>query len=137
MTTGSGEQRNAYKGDRAWLRLKFRARDGAVRELDLLADTGCPRAVILSEDALAELNWWPTPAIDSNFGPLNGGWVRLATPELGLDEHIQGYTNAEVIALAKRSSPDFEGLVGLPVLRLGEYGGDASAFWFRRVPKGP
>jgi hypothetical protein len=38
-------------------------------------------------------------------------------------------------AAAEASSPDFGGLVGLPLLRLMEYGGDADWFWLRPANK--
>jgi len=42
------EQRNPYKGQppRPWVRLRFRAKDGSMVEVELLADTGNPCAVI-------------------------------------------------------------------------------------------
>ncbi|HYT89524.1 MAG TPA: hypothetical protein VEL76_12530 [Gemmataceae bacterium] len=133
MTAGISEQRNPYKGEpqRAWLRLILRPKNGVLRELDFLADTGSPCALVLSEAAMAQLTWGKTSTADTNFGPLAGGWLRLTMPELGLDEFMPGYASEEVVASAKQNSPDFEGLVGLPVLRLGEYGGDADSFWFR------
>jgi hypothetical protein len=49
-------------------------------------------------------------------------------PELGLIEPIHGYGSDSVAQAVKRDSSDFSGLVGLPLLRLTEYGGDAD--WF-------
>jgi hypothetical protein len=35
------------------------------------------------------------------------------------------------VNVVKRSDPEFGGLVGLPLLRMLEYGGDAGWFWIR------
>lgn len=125
------EQRNPYRGSRAWLRLGFKAPDGVVRQLVLLADTGSPAAVILRADLFDLLVVHRTRHKVSNFGRLSGGWLRLYNPDLGLVEFIEGYGNDAAAATAARSHLDFVGLVGLPVLRLGEYGGDADDFWIR------
>jgi hypothetical protein len=68
---------------------------------------------------------------DSNFGPLEGGWLRIAIPDLAFDEKTLGYANDSVVNVVKRSDPGFAGLVGLPLLRMLEYGGDAGRFWIR------
>ena len=128
------EQRNPYRGPRPWLRLGFQARNGSVRHLDLVADTGCPVPVILRPDLMDILRVGPAPARDSNFGRLVGGWVRLYAPELGVVELVRAYGNDRAPAMVARTHPDFAGLVGLPVLWLGEYGGNADAFWFRHPP---
>lgn len=125
------EQRNRYLGGRPWLRLGFRAPDGSVRPLDLVADTGCPPAVILRADLFGLLVHKRTRDRHSNHGPLMGGWLRLYSPELGRVEFVEGYGNDEAPARVSRSHPDFAGVVGLPVLRLAEYGGNADAFWIR------
>ncbi len=52
-------------------------------------------------------------------------------PEWGLVEYVQGFANASIGAAAMVDHPTFVGLVGLPILRLGEYGGNAADFWFR------
>jgi len=52
-------------------------------------------------------------------------------PELNVQRKLLGYGNDMVVSTAKKSHPDFEGLVGLPFLRLVEYGGDADSFWVR------
>ena len=45
---------------------------------------------------------------------------------------------AEMIRWLKRSNViDFSGLVGLPLLRLLEYGGDADWFWLRPASTSP
>lgn len=133
MTPGSSEQRNPYKGSppRPWVRLRFLAPDGTTHEVECLADTGNPFAVILSEGRMTQLKYADAPDVNTNFGLLTGGWLRLAMPDLGLVQDVIGYASDAVAAAAKASSPDFEGLVGLPLLRLVEYGGDATSFWLR------
>ena len=133
MTAVSFEQRNPYKGSpsRPWVRVRFTAADGSTQEIQLLADTGNPCAIIIAQTALAKLMQRAAPDVQSNFGLLQGGWVQLSMPELGLDQDIVGFASDAVVTAAKMSSADFEGLAGLPFLRLLEYGGDADWFWLR------
>ena len=128
------EQRNPYRGSRPWLRLGFKAPDGAVHHLDLVADTGSAAGVIIRSDWMATLRIEPCQHRPSNFGLLTGVWLRLYNPELRLVEFIRGYGNDTAAHIATRSHTDFVGLVGLPILRIGEYGGNADAFWFRYPP---
>jgi hypothetical protein len=78
-------QCNPYKGagPRAWVRLRFAAPDGSLHERELIADTGCPCAVILGQADLSLLLRAGATAIGSNFGQLAGGWLELQTRELG------------------------------------------------------
>ena len=86
---------------------------------------------------MARLKTGDAPDMQSNFGPLQGGWLQLAMPELGLDQCIPAYASDAVAAAAKASHVAFEGLIGLPLLRLPEYGGDANGFWVRRASGSP
>ncbi len=52
-------------------------------------------------------------------------------PDFGLVELIRAYSNLDIGQSLREENPSFVGLVGLPVLRLGEYGGNARDFWFR------
>ena len=126
-------QRNPYKGSapRAWVRLRLAAPDGSLHERDLLADTGCPCALILGSTDFTLLAQSAAGAVTSNFGTLTGGWLELQMPELGLIRPILGYGSEPVARAARRNSNDFSGLVGLSFLRLTEYGGDADWFWLR------
>jgi hypothetical protein len=126
------EQRNPYKGTppRPWVRIRLRAPDGTEEELDLIADTGNPCAVI-SQARMSQLKEADGIDLNTNFGVLQGGWVRLAMPEYQLTQAILGYASDGVMAAAQASSLDLEGLIGLPFLRLLEYGGDADTFWIR------
>jgi len=133
MTTGLFEQRNPYKGSpaRPWIRLRFQALDGTTHEVEFLADTGNPYALIISQASMAKLKQGDAPDVSTNFGLLIGGWLHAQTPELGLDHDLVGYASDAVVGATKASSPDFEGLAGLPMLRMMEYGGDADWFWVR------
>ncbi len=128
------EQRNPYRGERPWLRLGFRTADGAVHHYDLIADTGSAAGIILRPDLRIAMRFLPLADRPSNFGPMSGGWLRLYNPGLGVVETVLGYGNDRVAATAARSHPNYVGVVGLPLLRLGEYGGDATDFWFRYPP---
>jgi len=105
--------------------------DGATTELDLLADTGNPCSVIISQEKMLDLKAGDGPDISTNFGLLQGGWLQLAMPELGLVRPVLGYASDAVVAAANASHQGFEGLVGLPLLRLAEYCGNAGWFWLR------
>ena len=139
MIAGPFEQRNPYKGSpsRPWVRLRLIAHDGSTHEVELLADTGNPCAIIISQALMARLRQRAAPDRQSNFGLLQGGWLRLTMPELGVDQDIEGFASDAVVTAAKASSPDFEGLAGLPFLRLLEYGGDADWFWLRPLQSRP
>lgn len=128
------EQKNTYQGTppRAWLRLRLKAIDGTEIELNLLADSGNPYAIVLSQARMAQLETADGPDVKTNFGLLEGGWLQLAMPEFGLGHDVLGYGSDAVVRAAQASRPDFEGLVGLPFLRLLEYGGDADFFWIRK-----
>jgi hypothetical protein len=139
MTSTSHFQRNPYKGrvPRAWVRLRFEAPDGTLHERELLADTGSPCAIIIGRADLNSLVHAGAAGVNSNFGFLTGGWLELQMPELSLVQPIHGYGSDSVAQAVKRDSSDFSGLVGLPLLRLMEYGGDADWFWLRQVPSVP
>jgi hypothetical protein len=139
MIVASFEQRNSYKGSppRPWIRLRMAALDGTAVELDLLADTGNPCAVIISQQNMAKVKTGDGLDVNTNFGLLQGGWLQLRMPELGLVQFVLGYASDVVVAAAKDSHPDFECLGGLPLLRLTEYGGDAYWFWLRALGSHP
>jgi hypothetical protein len=86
---------------------------------------------------MANLALRAAPDLHSNFGLLEGGWLHLAMPELGLDQDLVGYASDAVVTATKASSPDLLGLAGLPFLRLLEYGGDADWFWLRPAHSRP
>lgn len=127
------EQRNAYQGNppRPWVRLVLCGADGATRELSLLADTGNPCALIVGLEVLGQFNLGLAPGMSTNFGPLEGGWLRVQIPDLDFDESVLAYGSDAVVQAAAASHRDFAGLAGLPLLRMVEYGGDHDVFWLR------
>jgi hypothetical protein len=135
MPSGLVVQQNVYKGDppRAWIRLRFAAPDGSTHERQLLADTGSPCAVILGDADLFLFLHNEGARVDSNFGPMRGAWLQLAMPELGLTREVLGFGSEAVMEAVRDASADFAGLVGLPLLRLVEYGGDGDSFWLRNA----
>jgi len=103
--------------------------DGTIHDVELLVDTGNPFAIIISQANMAWLKQGDFPDTSTNFGTLEGGWLHVDIPEVGLDQDIVAYASDAVVTAAKASSPDFGGLAGLPLLRMFEYGGDANCFW--------
>ena len=126
-------QQNRYVGRtlRPWLEVPFRNTAGRVHKLKLIADTGCPQAIILAPEWFDSLVTSRFASIRTNFGVMDGGWLQIFHPDSGFVELVRGYSNGSAAGFASASHPDFAGIVGLPILRLGEYGGNASEFWFR------
>jgi len=133
MSGAMAEQRNRYKGTppRCWVLVHLLALDGTDQVVELLADTGSPFTLILGDSLLRrfEHGWAPPPATHTGF--LRRGVVRLAVPDVGFDAFLAAYASDALVGEAQVSSPDFEGLAGLPFLRMVEYGGDAAWFWIR------
>jgi hypothetical protein len=127
------EQRNPYKGRplRTWLKLRFLDRTRQPVELELLADTGSAQAIVVPLELFDRLVVRKTRNSQTNFGEMHGGWVRLHSAEVGLVEMVEGFGNDDMARSAMRSSLSFTGVVGLPVLRLMEYGGNHDSFWIR------
>jgi len=127
------EQRTIYKGvpARAWLRLQLISANDRIHELEFVVDTGNPCAIIIDTATMQALQWRESSSTNSNFGSLEGGWLRVVIPELGFDEKTLGYANDAVVNVVKRSRPEFAGLVGLPMLRMVEFGGNGGSFWVR------
>ena len=130
------EYRTAYRGltERAWISLDFRARDGTLHSLDLVVDTASEDAIILRKPVFDLLVTRPAQSYFSSWGFMHGGWLQLDMPACGLVQQVLGYANDMIGAGVAADDPNFMGLVGLPVLRLGQYGGDATDFWFRYPP---
>ena len=131
------EQRNRYRGstERPFLTLDFGVADGSRLPLTLLADTGCPFGLIVGTATFHRLICGPAASMSSNFGiNMPGGWFRLFMPETGLVELVRAYASDIVERAVQADDPSFVGLVGLPIVRLGEYGGNVDEFWFRYPP---
>jgi hypothetical protein len=139
MMASTSEQRNPYKGlpPRPWFRLHLDAADGTDVAVELVADTGNPCAIVVSMAIMAKVKLRAAPDVQTNFGLLEGGWLRIIMPDLSLDQEIEGYASDAVVTAAKNSSSDFEGLAGLPFLRLLQYGGNAASFWLRPALRPP
>jgi hypothetical protein len=127
------EQRNPYKGSplRPWVRLVLVSADGTSQALDVLADTGNPCALIVSQELLKQFNIGLAPGMSTNFGPLEGGWLKVQIPEIDWEQTVLAYGSNAVWQAAQESHADFQGLAGLPLLQHMEYGGDAASFWVR------
>lgn len=127
------EQRNGYKGivPCAWIRMRLVAPDGTETEVELMADTGNPYPVIIGTRLLKQVTHRREASKRTNFGLLTGGWLHLRIPDIHFDREITGYGNDAVLTSAQTSCSDFQGLLGLPVLRMMEYGGDPYWFWIR------
>ena len=69
---------------------------------------------------------------ESNFGIAEGGWLQIAIADIGFDAFIVGYANDRIVGIVKRPDWGFDGLIGLPLLRMLEYGGDRGFFWVRK-----
>lgn len=127
------EQRNIYRGEpaRAWIRVRLVSPKDHSRECDFVVHTGNPCAIIVDVSTIRDFLWRESVSTSSNFGVLSGGWLRLAIPELGFDVKTLGYASDKVVDIVKRSDPQFVGLIGLPFLRMLEYGGNGGHFWVR------
>ena len=99
--------------------------------MEMMADTGSPCAIIISASMMQRFKHPKADNVYSNFGELDGGWLRIVIAEVGLNQRVVGYGSDVAVEAAERSDLDFAGLVGLPLLRLLEYGGTAEEFWIR------
>jgi hypothetical protein len=133
MSGAMPEQRNRYKGmpPRSWILVHLIAPDGTSQAIEVLADTGSPYTLILGDDLLNRLQHGPAPSQPLPTSSLLGGVLRLAIPDVGFDALLVAYASDAIVSDARVSSTDFDGLAGLPLLRLFEYGGDVGSFWIR------
>src|SRR5262249_55643838 len=139
MTPAQPEERNPYKGtpSRAWAHLRLVSAAGQTEELAFLVDTGNPYPLILGRATADRLAWGVIPDVLTNFGLLQGRWLRLAMAGFGLDCLVAGYGSDVIEGVARGTSPDLDGLAGLPLPRLFEYGGNADWFWLRPAAAAP
>lgn len=130
------EQRNPYLGatPRPWLRIRVLDANDAPVELTLIADTGSPYALIIDPILLSRLSRLSAPPFVTNRGTMTSGWVRLSMPDFSIDQDMLCYGDPTIERAVTADDPSFQGLVGLPVLQLAEYGGNATDFWFRYPP---
>jgi hypothetical protein len=81
----------------------LRAADGSLEEVQLLADTGNPCALIIGSNAMKRFKRGDAPDMGSNFGPLTGGWLQVLLNDIGFDRHMVGYASDAVVSAAKVS----------------------------------
>lgn len=127
------EQLNPYKGSllRAWMRIALADDEGVTEESEAVVDTGSPYPVIIGADRMARFSRRKGGEVITNFGPMQSYWGRVQVSEIGFDETILGFASDNIVRSVKSSSDDFEGLIGLPFLRLTTCGGDHKSFWIR------
>jgi hypothetical protein len=111
------------------MRVQLVGPGGNAVTFELIADTGSPCSVIIAESPLLNLRLAGATGMLTNFGQLEGGWLRVAIPEIQFDEYVIGYGSDTVAHAAARSDLGFRGVAGLPLLRLLEFGGDNDDFW--------
>jgi hypothetical protein len=133
MMSAPLEQRNGYKGITpcAWVRVRLIALDGTEIEIELLADTGNPYPIIISTSLMKRVIHRREASKRTNFGLLAGGWLLIRIHDINFDQQMIGFANDAVVTSAQTSCSDFQGLLGLLVLRLMEFGGDPYWFWIR------
>ncbi len=126
-------QRSVYKGTppRPWIRVELIGPDGQARVLEAVADTGNPLPIIVSPAVMSAFGHLSGPGTETNFGHFDGGFLQVRIPETSVDATILGYTSGHVVEAIQGSSPAFEALVGLPLLRRLEFGGNSDSFWIR------
>src|SRR5207302_10114679 len=107
-------QQNPYEGNppRPWISLQIITSDGDVIPAQLLADTGNPYAIIVSHKVLELARVEEGPAFKTNFGLLDGGWIRIVIPELKVDQELMAFANEPAVELARASWPHLDGLAG-------------------------
>jgi hypothetical protein len=67
----------------------------------------------------------------TNFGVLEAAWSDVNVPGLAYSKRLLIYGSDQVADAVARSSREFTALVGLPFLRMFEYGGNQAVFWLR------
>jgi hypothetical protein len=93
--------------------------------------------VVVDDLTLAAYKLADGPIETSNFGQMVGGMLRVVIPEISFDQQLMGFGNDDIVRAVQADCPDFAGLIGLPFLRLMEYGGDANDFWIRPAGSAP
>ncbi len=128
------EQKNPYAGApaRPWIQLRLHSATGETVTVKLLADTGSPCAIVIGRRVMEKVRLVEAPNLQTNFGLFEGGWVRVVIPGVAFEEMIVGFASDEAADATRRSHTGFDGLVGLPLLRRMEYGGNNEWFWVRK-----
>ena len=84
-----------YKGTppRPWIRLELITPDGETHVVEAVADTGNPLPLIVSSALMFDCCHLGGPGTETNFGRLDGGFIRVRIPETGVDAMIFGYAS--------------------------------------------
>src|SRR5260370_12088532 len=103
MTRPISNRRNSYKGipPRPWLRLRLLGENGLVQELQWVADTGSPYPFIISSKNMARFKQGFSPDIETNFGLMKGGWLRVVIPGLDFEGLVLAYANDAIVDSTK------------------------------------
>lgn len=127
------EVRNAYDGQpaRPWVLVQLAGRRGRRIRVKAVVDTGSPFCLVTSQSIFERCRLGTGPPAITNFGVLEAAWVDISVPGLQFTNRLLTYGSDDVARAVKRSSRDFSALIGLPLLRMFEYGGDATDFWLR------
>jgi hypothetical protein len=127
------ELKKPYQGEppRPWLPVQLMNRRGHSVELHAVVDTGCPFPIVIREKLLGRCRVRDAMLATTNFGLLDSGWAEVRVPELRFAREILVYGSDHVVDVLARSSRKFTALLGLPFLRMFEYGGDERDFWLR------
>ncbi len=97
--------------------------------MEALVDTGCPFDLIVDVATRATFGFGDPVASQTNYGTLQGGWVLVEVPGCNFKDVLVGYESDVVVQQAKQACPDFDAIIGLPLLREFNYGGDRQEFW--------
>ena len=126
-------QVNDYRGipPRPLTRLRLIGATGDIIELDAVVDSGSPLTIVVGMDVFARFAHRETRTVSTNFGTLKSGWIRMTIPQTRFNQEIRVYGSDTVVHSVQLSDRRFAAVIGLPVLRMFEYGGDADRFWIR------
>ena len=127
------ELRKPYHGDppRPWIPVRLVDRKGRVIAVNAVADTGSPFPLVTREKVLRRCRVRDAMQATTNFGILDAGWAEVRMPDLQFSREILVYGSDHVADVLARSAQVFDALVGLPFLRMFEYGGNDREFWLR------
>jgi hypothetical protein len=127
-----GQQCWPDKGIRAWVTVTLESppkskghRKRIVKKL--VADLGCPFEMIVDAQTLKSVKWRGSADQSSNYGWLQGAFVRVVIPALEFAEEMPAYSNPRIVRLMREEG--FDGLVGKPFLDRFHWGnGDGGEF---------
>jgi hypothetical protein len=126
-------QVNDYCGvpPRPLLRLRLLGSADDIIELEAVVDTGSPLAIVVDMEVFFRFARRETRTVPTNFGNLTSGWVRMTIPQTRFNHEMRVYGSDTVVHSVQQSDRWFTAVIGLPLLRMFEFGGDADRFWIR------